>query len=131
MKLSAEKATLPGSKQVWRRLEGNLIAGDVVTLADESAAAGAEPLLEPAMSEGRRLAEPSLLAARDRAAAQRSALPVASRKLEAMPPPVAISAGIDTAPHVRDRAARPLLTSSERRPSESAMSGDSPLDVAR
>ena len=95
MKLSAEKATLPGQKQVWRRLEGERFAGDVVTLADETPPAGAEPLLELAMSGGRRLFEPSLLAARERAAAQRSALPAESSKLAAEPQPATISAGIE------------------------------------
>ncbi len=96
MKLSTDKATLPGSKQVWRRLDGDRFAGDLVTLAAENApTAAAEPLLELVMSEGRRLGEPSLLAARERAAAQRSALPFDCRTLEAVPQPVAISAGID------------------------------------
>ncbi len=95
MKLSADKATLPGPKQVWRQLEGNRFTGDVVTLADESSPTGAEPLLEPVISRGRRLAETSLDAARERAAAQRSALPPECRKLEAAPQAVAISAGIE------------------------------------
>ena len=95
MKLSADKATLPGPKQVWRQLEGNRFTGDVVTLADESSPTGAEPPLEPVISRGRRLAETSLDAARERAAAQRSALPPECRKLEAAPQAVAISAGIE------------------------------------
>ena len=35
LKLSAGKATLPGAKQVWRRLDGDRFAGDVVALRDE------------------------------------------------------------------------------------------------
>jgi nicotinate phosphoribosyltransferase len=123
MKLSADKATLPGPKQVWRRFEGNLMAGDIVTLADESPPPGAEPLLDPAMSEGRRFTEPSLPAARDRAAAQRSALPVASRNLEATPLPVAISAGIE----LLRKTVTERLTGSFPIPSSNRdMSGDSP-----
>lgn len=95
MKLSAEKATLPGPKQVWRRFEGSRFIGDTVTLADESPPAGGEPLLEIAMSEGRRLAQPSLPEARERAAAQRAALPSDYRQLEAATRPIALSAGIE------------------------------------
>ena len=48
LKLSTDKATLPGPKQVWRRLEDGRFAGDLVTLADEEAPPDAVPLLEPA-----------------------------------------------------------------------------------
>jgi nicotinate phosphoribosyltransferase len=51
MKLSESKETAPGSKQVWRSADG-----DVVSLRDEPAPPdGAEPLLVPVMREGRRL----------------------------------------------------------------------------
>ena len=40
LKLSADKATLPGPKQVWRRLEDGRFAGDVIGLADEEPPAG-------------------------------------------------------------------------------------------
>ncbi len=55
-KQSSGKATLPGRKQVFRRFENGVMAGDTLTLAD----AGAEgtPLLEPVMRGGRRLAAP-------------------------------------------------------------------------
>jgi nicotinate phosphoribosyltransferase len=108
MKLSTDKATLPGSKQVWRLLAGNLFIGDTVTLAEENAPAGAEPLLELLMSEGHRLSRTPLDAARERAAAQRSALPVEYRKLEAIARPVAVSAGVEALRrNVADWLARP------------------------
>ena len=61
MKLSAGKVSPPGSKQVFRSLTaGGKFAGDVVTQAEEDMP-GAEPLLEPVMSGGRRLsASPAL-----------------------------------------------------------------------
>jgi nicotinate phosphoribosyltransferase len=87
LKLSAEKATLPGAKQVWRRVG---FAGDVVTLAGEEPPAGAEPLLEPAYP-GR----DSLVSARERASTQRAALPEPHRLLTAAPYPVEISPAVE------------------------------------
>jgi nicotinate phosphoribosyltransferase len=108
MKLSADKATLPGSKQVWRLLAGSRFVGDTVTLAEETAPAGAEPLLELVISQGRRLGRTSLQAARERAAAQQSALPVEYRMLEAASRPVAISEGIEALRQsVAEKLARP------------------------
>jgi nicotinate phosphoribosyltransferase len=49
VKLSEEKATEPGRKQVFR---GS--AGDVIGLREESPPIGAEPLLVPVMRDGRR-----------------------------------------------------------------------------
>jgi nicotinate phosphoribosyltransferase len=49
LKLSEDKATEPGRKQVFRGP-----AGDVVGLRDEPAPAGAEPMLVPVMREGSR-----------------------------------------------------------------------------
>jgi len=51
MKLSRDKVTEPGRKQVFRRHEP---FGDVVGLFDEPAPSGLEPLLEPLMTKGRR-----------------------------------------------------------------------------
>jgi nicotinate phosphoribosyltransferase len=90
LKLSADKATLPGSKQVWRRLDAGRLAGDVVALADEDPPPGAEPLLEQAVPGRDSLAE-----ARERARAQREALPRPFRRLAADRYPVEISAGIE------------------------------------
>jgi nicotinate phosphoribosyltransferase len=88
LKLSTGKATLPGAKQVWRRSEDGLFAGDVVTLVDEDGPAGAEPLLEPASPS-------TLAAARERAAAQLAALPARHRRLDAERYPVEIGAGVE------------------------------------
>jgi nicotinate phosphoribosyltransferase len=95
LKLSSEKATLPGSKQIWRRTENGCFAGDLVTLADEEPCSAAEPLLEPVMGGGRRLTPGSLEAARERAAAQRGMLSPAHRALEAVPYPVEISPAVE------------------------------------
>jgi nicotinate phosphoribosyltransferase len=95
LKLSSEKATLPGSKQVWRQTDGGRFAGDVVTLLDEEPPEAAEPLLEPVMTDGRRLGAGSLADARERAAAQRGLLSLAHRALEAERYPVEISASVE------------------------------------
>ena len=82
LKLSADKATLPGAKQVWRRREGERFAGDLVALLDEEPPPGAEALLEPAAfgrdvahERARAGAGPAGGAARTAAAARRGALP--------------------------------------------------------
>jgi len=90
LKLSEGKATLPGSKQVWRRSSGDLVA-----LAGDEPPPGAEPLLEPVMSNGERLAPGSLHAARQRAAAQRAMLSPAQRSLEPEPYRVEIAPRVE------------------------------------
>ena len=61
-KRSAEKATWPGRKQVWRRRDASgLLAGDTLGLATDDTEG--EPLLVPVMRAGRRLAPPDTLAA--------------------------------------------------------------------
>ncbi|MBI5238957.1 MAG: nicotinate phosphoribosyltransferase [Elusimicrobia bacterium] len=96
-KRSAGKATWPGRKQVWRRFEGGLMAGDVVALEGESAEG--LPLLEPVMRKGRRLSGlPGLEESREHARRALESLPDALRGLEpARPYPVEISAGIRAA----------------------------------
>jgi nicotinate phosphoribosyltransferase len=101
LKLSPGKATQPGSKQVWRRVEDGRFAGDVVCLRGEEPPANAEPLLEPPAAGG------SLAAARERAAAQRAALPTAHRRLDAEPYPVEIGAGLAA---LRDEVAAEIRT---------------------
>lgn len=54
MKLSPQKQTYPGRKQVWRRFHDGLAAGDVIGLADEQGPTGARPLLKRVMHRGRR-----------------------------------------------------------------------------
>jgi nicotinate phosphoribosyltransferase len=51
MKLSAEKVSLPGAKQVWR---GVSIADDVLSLEEETGPQDAAPLLQVAMRDGNR-----------------------------------------------------------------------------
>jgi nicotinate phosphoribosyltransferase len=63
-KRSTGKATWPGRKQVWRTLDGGRFARDVITL--EGDAQPGEALLAPVMRAGRRLAQPTLAAARAR-----------------------------------------------------------------
>lgn len=54
MKLSPQKQTYPGRKQVWRRFDDRRAAGDVIALADEQGPSGARPLLKRVMHRGRR-----------------------------------------------------------------------------
>lgn len=88
MKLSPEKVTLPGAKQVFRRPEG-----DVLALRDEPAPPGAEPLLEVVMRNGRRVGPPdSLRKARARFEADIDRLPALALDLDnPISPPVLIS----------------------------------------
>ena len=53
-KRSADKATWPGRKQVWRRYDADgRMAGDVLSLEGDTQAG--TPLIEPVMKDGRRL----------------------------------------------------------------------------
>ena len=97
LKLSVEKATLPGSKQVFRLRDGaGRALGDVIARADE--ALDGEPLLEPVMRGGRRLpaGRRSLDEARARAARELERLPPELRALSppAVPYPVEVSAAL-------------------------------------
>lgn len=85
LKLSPGKATWPGEKQVWRVAEGERFAFDVLDLRDHPGPTGAEALLRPVMSSGRRLGGGSLVAAREHAGAQRLRLPSEQRQLDAEP----------------------------------------------
>jgi nicotinate phosphoribosyltransferase len=88
LKLSEQKATLPGRKQVFRGPDG-----DVIGLRDEPAPPGAEPLLEPVMRGGSRFGPAqSIEAARRRFDADLARLPEAAKRLEGPEPiPVSIS----------------------------------------
>ncbi len=80
MKLSAEKETLPGPKQVWRR-DG---IADVLACRHEPAPPGAEELLKPAMRGGRRiLARSSIQDARARIDRDLERLPAAAKRIRA------------------------------------------------
>ncbi len=56
LKLSTEKVTAPGAKQIFRALDGACFTGDTIGLREEPVPVGAEPLLVPVMRGGRRLA---------------------------------------------------------------------------
>ena len=99
LKLSTDKATLPGIKQVWRRLDGRgVLAGDVIGLAGEDL--DGVPLLEPRMRQGVRVAEgpEDLSIIRQRVAEQLAALPAAIRGLAPADPPYPV----EVSPALRD-----------------------------
>jgi nicotinate phosphoribosyltransferase len=81
-KLSSDKVIYPGRKQVFRRVEHGVFAGDTIGQADE--ALPGEPLLVQVMKGGRRLSpgEQTLHDARARARMQVDALPRHLRALE-------------------------------------------------
>lgn len=76
-KLSVGKASLPGAKQVWRTLEGGVMTGDTVGLADEQLPG--RPLLAPAMRDGEVVLRESIERMRERAEAELAALPAELR----------------------------------------------------
>jgi nicotinate phosphoribosyltransferase len=81
IKLSAEKVTLPGCKQVWRHERSGIIEHDVVAVDDETQA-GARPLLTKVMADGRRIARPEPLdVIRRRCAASLLSLPTSLQSL--------------------------------------------------
>jgi nicotinate phosphoribosyltransferase len=108
LKLSSGKATLPGTKQVWRRVNEGQFAGDVICLLDEEPPPAAEPLLEPMMTQGSRVAPTSLARGRSLAAAQRAALPPEHRLVDAHPYRVELGAGLR---ELRDRLVDDLARS--------------------
>src|SRR5690606_25074672 len=79
------KATWPGRKQVFRRIDAaGRMAGDVITLADDSLEG--EPLLQCVMRDGRRTAPAeSLDAVRARVREQMMMLPDPWRRLDSGP----------------------------------------------
>ena len=87
-KRSDHKATWPGRKQVWRRCDADgRMAGDVLALegggAVEARNAGAEPLLQPVMQNGRRLQpSPTLDGIRRHAKRELERLPEPLRRQE-------------------------------------------------
>lgn len=94
-KRSTGKATWPGVKQVYRRLDADgCIAADVIALAGEPV--DGTPLLQPVMRAGRRLGPPEALArTRERCRAGLAGLPPALRSLAPAPAFEAeVSAGV-------------------------------------
>lgn len=85
-KRSEGKATWPGRKQVFRRLnDGGVLAGDILTLEDDTQPG--VPLLQPVMRAGQRLApSPSLSAVRTAARTSLASLPAALRTLDPAAP---------------------------------------------
>lgn len=83
MKRSPAKQTWPGRKQVWRRLQDGVAAGDVIELADAPPPApDAVPLLRKVMAGGRRILAPQPVAAlRARCREAVAALPASVRRL--------------------------------------------------
>jgi nicotinate phosphoribosyltransferase len=77
-KRSPHKETLPGPKQVYRRFEDRLMAGDVIAAADEDL--DGTTLLVPAMRDGDVVLEETLEEIRERSASQLAALPEALRR---------------------------------------------------
>jgi nicotinate phosphoribosyltransferase len=78
-KLSPDKETVPGPKQVFRRYDGNVMSADVIAQADE--AIEGEALLVPAMRNGEVVHRESLREIRRRSAAQLEAVPERLRRL--------------------------------------------------
>ena len=76
-KLSPDKQTLPGPKQVWRLPDAGQMAGDMIAPADEEG--DGEPLLVPFMRDGEIVREDDLATMRERAESQLRALPAALR----------------------------------------------------
>jgi nicotinate phosphoribosyltransferase len=93
-KRSEGKATWPGRKQVYRRLDDGEMIGDTITVASD--AAPGVPLLEPVLRAGRRVGPiPALDSLRARARQQLALLPAALRSLQpAQPYPVSIAAAM-------------------------------------
>ena len=97
-KLSAEKETLPGPKQVFRRIEGGELARDVVAAEDE--AVEGEPLLVSFMENGEIVRADSMPQMRACAEASLRSLPPRLRPPdppEGEPYPVEISARLSSA----------------------------------
>ena len=95
MKLSDGKASLPGGKQVFRQHDADgKMAGDVIGLENESASHGA-PLLQVAMTDGRRTTASNVDEARRRVADGLASLPDEYKKLRGPDRyPVSVSDGV-------------------------------------
>ncbi len=109
MKLSEDKETLVGSKQVFRHRDANgSYSGDIIGCADESAPSSAEALLTDVMRDGKRLhGTPSLTELRRRFAAEIAQLPDAHRRIRSPEDyPVRISAMLQSR---QERAKQDIL----------------------
>lgn len=93
MKLSPNKRTLPGRKQVFRQISDSAAVGDTIACSDENL--DGRRLLEPVMAQGRRIkARQSTATVKQETGALIGELPSALRALQdaADPYPVEISA---------------------------------------
>jgi nicotinate phosphoribosyltransferase len=88
-KRSADKATVPGAKQVFRSYPDGVMGGDVIAAADEEVEG--EPLLRPAIRGGEIVASESLDEIREHSAAELAALPEALRRPEPAAEPYPVS----------------------------------------
>lgn len=106
-KFSSDKVIYPGRKQVVRRREGGLFAGDTVGSPAEEL--DGDPLLVPVMKNGRRVPQPDLTASRNRARRQIDQLPPRLRSLgpTGSSYPVDVSPGIVSALESLRRDLRP------------------------
>jgi nicotinate phosphoribosyltransferase len=84
-KHAAEKETVPGAKQVFRRSERGTMVGDVIGVTEEKL--DGEQLLVPFMRAGEIAREDTLEEIRGRAAAELSSLPVGLRAPSPDPEP--------------------------------------------
>ena len=110
MKLSEDKETLVGAKQVFRRMgKSGMYAGDVVGCADEGTPDGARALLTEVMRDGKRIqGAASLAELRRRCAAEIGRLPAAYRRIRSPDEyPVAVS---ETLQGRQERARRDILS---------------------
>jgi nicotinate phosphoribosyltransferase len=123
LKLSAQKQTLPGPKQVFRCFDGNgRFQHDVIGSADETPAGGGVPLLHAAMQDGHLLeSTPNLETLRDRFRICYAALPERHKAL--------------AVPELYDAQVSPKLDSLrqrmvvETRRRESLGAGEEPIDL--
>ncbi len=108
MKLSPEKRSEPGVKQVWRFEAGGVALRDLIGLADEDAPAGGMPLLKHVLRDGRRASPPPRVAElRDRSRLAVSRLPAGVRRLyEATSYPVDTSDALRTLASIVEQSIR-------------------------
>jgi nicotinate phosphoribosyltransferase len=115
MKLSRNKVTAPGRKQVFRRKRP---FSDMLGLHEETVPAGRECLLEPVMTNGKRLgSHPAISESRARFQADLASLPESARRLRSpKSPPVTSTEALRTLSAETRR--RLLATTSVPRPAQ-------------
>jgi nicotinate phosphoribosyltransferase len=105
VKLSADKRTLPGRKQVFRNFDDDAMTHDVIAHHDETLRGA--PLLKQVMKRGVRLASPEPLAeTRARCRAEIARLPAALRALAPAEPPYRVEVSPALSTFERDVARR-------------------------